>query len=254
MSVDKTFPGDHFSKQASDYSLYRPHYPQSLFDYLASLTPQHDVAWDCATGNGQAAVALASLYNSIEATDASEKQIEQAMPHPRVRYQVCEATSTPFADNTFDLITVAQALHWFDLDKFYKEVFRVNKPGGVFAAWCYSLFSINHETDPVIHDFYHNTIGPYWPKERSHIDAQYAALPFPFERISSPKFDISIEWNLQQVLGYMGTWSAVQYYKEQNNYDPVEQLTNKLEAAWGDPGQTREIHWPIYLHIGRVNK
>jgi ubiquinone/menaquinone biosynthesis C-methylase UbiE len=254
MSTDKTFPGDHFSKQASDYSLYRPHYPQSLFKYLASQTPQHDVAWDCATGNGQAAVTLASLYKSIEATDASEKQIEQAMPHPHVRYQVCEATSTPFAENTFDLITVAQALHWFELDKFYNEVIRVSKPGCIFAAWCYSLFSINNEADPVIHDFYHNTIGPYWPEERSHIDAKYETLPFPFERMPSPRFAISIEWNLQQVLGYMGTWSAVQYYKEQNNHDPVKQLTNKLKATWGDPGQNHEIRWPIYLHIGRVNK
>ena len=150
MSADKTFSGDHFSKQASDYSVYRPHYPPELFEYLASLTADHKLAWDCATGNGQAALALTSYYENVEATDASERQIEQAAPHKNIRYQVCEATQTPFADNSFDLITVAQALHWFELDMFYKEVNRVAKPSGIFAAWCYGLFSINDDIDPVI--------------------------------------------------------------------------------------------------------
>ena len=252
MSADKTFSGDHFSKQATDYSQYRPHYPVELFKYLSSLTSQHEAAWDCATGNGQAAVVLASLYNSVEATDASERQIEQAIPHEKVRYQVCEATQTPFADNSFDLITVAQALHWFDLEKFYLEVNRVARPDGIFAAWCYGLFSINDDIDPVIHYFYHNTIGPYWPGERQYIDKKYATLPFPFSRITNPGFAITIEWNLQQVLGYMGTWSAVQYYKEQNNHDPVEKLAEQLTAVWGNPEQPRTVTWPIHLHVGKV--
>lgn len=254
MSPDKPFDGDHFSKQANDYSLYRPHYPESLFTYLGTLTSQHEMAWDCATGNGQAAVALASIYKSVEATDASERQIEQAMPHTNVRYQVCEATSTPFTDNSFDLITVAQALHWFELEKFYKEVTRVSNPGGVFAAWCYGLFNINPDIDKHIKHFYRETIGPFWPEGRQYIDDGYATLDFPFERIDAPGFAMTANWNLQQVLGYMGTWSAMQYYREQHQQDPVKLLAAELEAAWGSPQQTREIRWPLFLHIGRVNK
>ena len=247
-----SFTGDHFSKQASDYSLYRPHYPEELFKYLASLTPEHELAWDCATGNGQAAIALSTFYKNVEATDASEKQIEQATPHNNIRYQVSEASQTPFANNSFDLITVAQALHWFDMDKFYKEVNRVAKPNGIFAAWCYSLFSINDELDPIIHHFYHETIGPYWPKERNYIDNKYETIPFPFESISTPGFSLTSQWNLQQVMGYMSTWSAVRYYREQQQIDPIPSLHQQLKQHWQDETIVKEIRWPIYLKVGRV--
>lgn len=246
------FAGDHFSKQASDYSLYRPFYPQSLFEYLGSLTPHHDLAWDCATGNGQAAIALASFYNRVEATDASEKQIEQAPPHEKIHYQVCEASSTPFPENHFDLITVAQALHWFNLDAFYREVTRVSKPGGIFAAWCYGLFNIDADIDERINHFYSETVGPFWPEQRKYIHDGYATLTFPFKRIQSPRFEMSVRWNLQQVIGYLGTWSAVQYYRERHEHDPVKQIATELESRWGDPQEKRTINWPIYLHVGKV--
>lgn len=247
-----SFSGDHFSKQASDYSLYRPLYPKELFDYLSSLTSQHQLAWDCATGNGQAATALAAIYNSVEATDASERQIEQALPHKKIRYQVSEAERTPFADNSFDLITVAQALHWFDLDNFFKEVTRVAKPDGILAAWCYSLFSINDDIDPILHNFYHNTIGPYWPEQRKYIDEKYETIPFPFETINCPDFFISVKWNLEQVLGYMGTWSAVRYYREAHKQDPIIELHNQLQHLWPDSKTTKTVQWQLHLKIGRT--
>lgn len=249
-----SFAGDHFSRQASNYSLYRPRYPQELFNYLASLTAEHDAAWDCATGNGQAAIDLAALYNSVEATDASEQQIAQATAHDKVHYQACEATNTPFADNSFDLITVAQALHWFELDKFYAEVTRVGKPGGIFAAWCYGLFNIGTEVDEHINHFYSETVGPFWPKERQYIHDGYASLAFPFERIQTPDFTMSAQWNLSQVLSYIGTWSAVRYYREKNQHDPVKNLAIKLESVWGNPQEEHEVNWPLYLHAGCINK
>ncbi|MEJ2141248.1 MAG: class I SAM-dependent methyltransferase [Gammaproteobacteria bacterium] len=246
------FAGDHFSKQASDYSLYRPLYPQSLFAYLATLTPHHDRAWDCATGNGQAAIALASFYNSVEATDASEKQIKQTSPHEKIHYLVCEASNTPFTENHFDLITVAQALHWFDLDSFYKEVKRVSKPGGIFSAWCYGLFNIDAGIDECIHYFYSETVGPFWPEERRYIHDGYTTLTFPFERIQPPQFAMSVRWDLRQVIGYLGTWSAVQYYRERHGQDPVVQIASELESMWGDSQEKRTINWPIYLHVGKI--
>lgn len=250
---------DHFSKQAPDYSQFRPQYPASLFDYLSSLTPQHELAWDCATGNGQAALSLATLYNRIEATDASEQQISNATPHDKVHYQVCEATCTPFADNQFDLITVAQALHWFELEKFYSEVTRVSKPAGVFAAWCYGLFKVNDQIDVLIQQFHDQTLGPYWPAGRKHIADGYASLAFPFQRITGDpnkpaEFEMSASWNLSELLGYLGTWSALHYYIEQHSENPLQQLAPVLEKHWGKPAKHREIRWPLYLHVGRVIK
>lgn len=245
---------DHFSVQATDYCQFRPHYPASLFDYLRSLTLQHDAAWDCATGNGQAALNLAALYNSVDATDASEQQISHATPHENIHYQVCEATCTPFADNHFDLITVAQALHWFDLEKFYPEVTRVSKTGGVFAAWCYDLFKVNDKIDVLIQQFHDETVGPCWPAGREHIANGYASLPFPFERIQPAGFSLTENWNLSQLLGYLNTWSAVHYYTEQHGTNPLQQLAPLLQQNWGNPEHIYQIHWPIYLHVGRVIK
>jgi SAM-dependent methyltransferase len=245
---------DHFSKQAAGYSHYRPRYPAELYTCLSSLTQQHEFAWDCATGNGQAARTLASLYNSVEATDASEQQIAQATPHDNIHYHVCEAGNTPFPDNQFDLITVAQALHWFDLEKFYAEVKRVSKPGGIFAAWCYGLFNISPDIDKLIYHFYNETLGPFWPKERKHIHDGYASLAFPFERIAAPDFFMSSRWKLEQLLGYLGTWSAARYYREHYSQDPVRQLASELQPVWSNPQMQRDINWPIFLHVGRVIK
>jgi len=245
---------DHFSQQAIDYAQYRPRYPANLFDYLATLTPQHNIAWDCATGNGQAALNLATLYNSVDATDASQQQISSAATHKNVRYQVCEATKSPFPDHHFDLITVAQALHWFDLEKFYSEVKRVSKLHGVFAAWCYDLFKVTPEIDTLIQSFHDKTLGSFWPDGREHIAKGYASLAFPFERISPPDFFMEATWSLSQVLGYLNTWSAVHYYIEQHGENPISQLTPQLKAHWGNPAECRDIRWPIYLHVGKVNK
>lgn len=246
------FSGDHFSKQAAAYSVYRPQYPAELFSYLASLTQQHEQAWDCATGSGQAAAGLAPFYKNIIATDASAEQINNALAIDNVQFMVSPAETTPFKDHQFDLVTVAQALHWFDHDRFYNEVKRVVKPGGIFAAWCYSLFSINDEIDARVTHFYRDTVDAYWPEERHYIDEGYTTLPFPFEEIAPPPLSMSLHWNLPQVVGYLGTWSAVRYYREQQQHDPVPELYEQLKPHWSDEAEPRRVKWPIYLKVGRV--
>jgi SAM-dependent methyltransferase len=245
---------DHFSRQAADYSRFRPRYPPELFEYLGSLTTAHELAWDCATGNGQAAISLATFYQRVEATDASAQQVANAIANERVHYQVCEASHSPFADNQFDLVSVAQALHWFDLDNFYPEVKRVTKPGGVFAAWCYGLFNISTEIDTLIQGFHDETVGACWPEGRQHITRGYTSLAFPFERIANPEFHMGARWTLPQLLGYLGTWSAVHYYRDQYGEDPLVLLAEQLASAWPEPQTARDVRWPVALHVGRVNK
>ena len=248
---------DHFSGHASDYARYRPTYPPELFAHLAAQCASHDVAWDCATGNGQAALGLAEHFARVIATDASTEQIEAAAPHPRVTYAVARARESPLDDATADLVTVAQALHWIDPDPFYAEVHRVLKPDGVFAAWTYGLFHLAPDdpaadtVDPLIETFYHDRIGPYWPPERRHIEAAYQSLPFPFEEMETPNLNIEMEWTLDEVLGYLRTWSATQRYQQDQKHDPVDAMASDFAAAWGDPSTRRTVQWPLPLRVGR---
>lgn len=242
---------DHFSVQASDYSRFRPHYPDELFTYLASLTDEHERAWDCATGNGQAAQGLSSLYKKTIATDASAAQIDNAVTIDKVTFMISPSESTPFKDNIFDLVTAAQALHWFDHDRFYNEVKRVLKPGGIIAAWCYSLFSINDDIDPLLKELHNETLKPYWPTDRQKVNEGYTSLPFPFEKIAAPVFNITQQWPLNDVIGYLGTWSGVRYYREQQR-DPLPELYEKLKPYWLDENDVKQVNWPIHLKVGRV--
>ena len=179
---------DHFSSQSSQYQRYRPRYPQALFEWLAMQTPQHALAWDCATGNGQAALALANYFEKVIATDASDNQIAQCSPHPRVAYRVARAEQAPFADTSIDLITVAQALHWFDQSVFFQEAWRVLKPNAVVAVWSYKMLSIAPEINAIVDHYYHDIVGPYWPAERQLVEQGYAPLPAPFREIRAPDF------------------------------------------------------------------
>lgn len=241
---------DHFSKQAGDYAKYRPVYPPALFEYLASLVSRHELAWDAGTGSGQAALGLAAHFQRIVATDPSAAQIRNAVPHPRVEYRVAPAEQTDLADAGVDLIAVAQALHWFDLDRFYREVRRVLRPGGALAAWCYGLNEVGPEVDEIVRRFYSETVGPYWPPERRYIDEQYRTIPFPFTEPAAPVFDMSVSWTLEEFIGYLGTWSAVQRYARERGQNPLKPIHDDLRRAWGSPPARRRVTWPIHLRVG----
>lgn len=243
---------DLFSKQASMYAQYRPTYPRELFDYLISFVKEQHTAWDCATGNGQAAVELARYFDKVVATDISEKQLQQAIPHEKIMYAVSTAENTPFDNNSFDCITVAQAYHWFHFDAFHKEVARVAKPGALIAVWGYSLVVCdNTAINALIESFYRNTTGPYWDKERKHVDAHYATVDFPYEPLPGREFKIEVRWGLQQVVGYLNTWSSVQHFIKANGYNPVDQLAVELEKAWGGE-EAKGFYFPLFLKLGRV--
>jgi SAM-dependent methyltransferase len=245
---------DYFSKQASEYTRYRPHYPAPLFTYLAGLTIEHQLAWDCATGSGQAALGLADYFEKIIATDKSDKQIANATVHDRIIYMVAPAEKTEITAGSVDLIVVAQALHWFDFDTFYAEVRRVLKKEGVLAAWSYSLLRISPAIDRVLDQFYTNVIGPFWPPERKLVDDKYQSIPFPFEELVAPLFNMEARWNLDRLVGYLGTWSSVQKFKDEHDADPTEVVLRDLTRAWGRPEDEKEIHWPIHMRVGRVKE
>jgi len=240
---------DHFSKQAAGYAKFRPRYPQKLFDYLRSIAPSRQLAWDCGTGNGQAAVGLASVFDRVIATDASEKQIASAQSHKIVEYRVAPAENSGIESETLDLIMVAQALHWFDLDRFYAEAQRVLKLDGVLAASAYNLLQIEPAIDEIVNRYYYEVVGPFWPPERKLVE-QFSDLPFPFQEIDPSKFEMTAQWNLDHLLGYLQTWSSTQRFIAANKRDPLETIADDLRAAWGDPGQMRKVVWPLILRVG----
>ena len=243
---------DHFSGHAACYEAARPSYPEALFHYLASICPRHELAWDCATGNGQAAVPLARYFRSVVATDASQRQIDQARPCASVHYQVAMSDAAPLESATADLITVAQALHWFDLPKFYREVSRVARPGGILAVWCYEMHSISPEIDRVVNHLYSNIVGPDWPPERRLVEDGYRTIDFPFDEVVAPLFEMKHSWELNQALAYFASWSATQRHRARTGVDPLALIGPDLERAWGDPALAREVTWPLNVRIGKV--
>ena len=241
---------DHFSKQAADYAIFRPGYPQDLFDYIGSIAPSRQLAWDCGTGSGQAAVGLALVFDRVIATDASEKQIANAQEHEHVEYRVAPAENSGIQTGTIDLIMVTQALHWFDLDRFYAEARRVLKPDGVLAASAYNLLRIEPAIDEIANRYYYEVVGPFWPPERQLVE-RFADLPFPFDEIRAPKFEMTAQWSFEHLLGYLRTWSSTQRFIAAKGTDPLDQITNDLRSAWGKPQRTRSISWPLVVRIGR---
>lgn len=244
---------DHFSGHAALYAQYRPRYPDALFQWIASKAPARHLVWDCATGNGQAAVGLTQYFDKVIATDASDKQIAEAEDHPKIHYEVADCEHAPLQDHSVDAVTVAAAAHWFNLDSFYKEVRRVLKPGGVLALWAYTVCQITPEVQNVIGHFHNDIVGPYWPQGRHYVDGNYSDLAFPFSEIAAPPFEIKAEWNMDQLVGYLHTWSAVQRYMTATGKDPVDLVMPDLLKAWGDPTQPRMITWPIFMRVGTVS-
>ncbi|MCC7252966.1 class I SAM-dependent methyltransferase [Hyphomicrobium sp.] len=244
---------DHFSALAATYAQSRPSYQKDLFAWLAAQCAEHELAWDCGTGNGQAAHHLVDKFARVIATDASAAQISEAEPHPRIEYRVAPAERSGLDDAVADIVTVAQALHWFDLDRFYAEARRVLKPGGLVAAWCYGTFRMDDPTiDHALQEFYAETVGPYWPPERRHVEAGYRDLAFPFARIAAPSFSLSADWSLAELAGYLRSWSATGRYVAANGTDPVARLEALLAAPWSDPRRPRRFTWSLALLVGRA--
>ncbi len=242
---------DHFSDHAQDYSRFRPTYPPALFDWIAGLVPHTTRVWDCATGNGQAALALAERFSEVIATDASAEQLSSAPPHPNLRYEQRHATESGLAERSVGLVTVAQALHWFDPDPFHRELRRVLAPGGVVVAWCYELFSVDEAFDRPMLQLYHEILKDDWPPQRRHIETGYRDFPWPFERMDVPTFEMVSEWNLDQTLGYLRTWSAVQRWQAREGSDPLTLVEPQLRMNWGDVDR-RPVRWPLRLLASRI--
>jgi SAM-dependent methyltransferase len=242
---------DHFSDASDDYRSFRPRYPAELYAYLSGLCAAHGRAWDCATGTGQAAAGLAAYFAEVIATDASRSQIESAQGPDNVRFRVAQAEQSGIDSRSLDLVTVAQALHWFDLDAFRREVDRVLKPGGVLAVWIYGMLTIDQPVDERINYLYGPVLDDYWPAERRFIEQGYRQVEFPYPRVESPEFEMVEEWKLSQLLGYLNTWSAVKRFEQANTSNPVQALAAELVAAWGDPKTIKKTVWPLTVLLWR---
>lgn len=251
MSSDSTIYSfkDHFSGHAGAYASYRPSYPRALMRFLADCCEKRSCAWDCATGNGQTALALTEWFERIVATDASAPQIAAAEPHPRVDYRVAPAEDSGLQAGSIDLIAVSQALHWFDIDRFFDEAVRVLVPGGVLAAWSYELCKVAPAIDALILDLYRMLDG-YWPSERRMVEDRYRSVELPMPAIPAPEFEMTASWSVEQMLGYLGTWSACRRYRQDRGADPLTGIAAPLRDAWG-PG-AREVRWPLALKAGRA--
>ncbi|MEO9965819.1 MAG: class I SAM-dependent methyltransferase [Reichenbachiella sp.] len=248
-------PLDRFSIQSEAYKKYRPVYPAALYNEILSLVNQREKCWDCATGNGQVAEVLSTEFQQVEASDISEKQLERAPKISNVNYSIQRAERTSFPDSQFDLITVAQAIHWFDFEAFNQEIKRLAKPGGIVAIWGYALLKVQPGIDEIITDFDANIVGPYWDVERRHIDAEYDTIPFCFNPIEAGKqFAIEAVWNTNHLEGYFNSWSCVQNYKQNNNGEnPVPDLMIRLKEYWSE-GESKKVTFPVFLKMGRIEK
>jgi ubiquinone/menaquinone biosynthesis C-methylase UbiE len=245
---------DHFSGVASRYADFRPHYPAALFDYLATLVPRDSTVWDCACGNGQATLDLAERFARVVGTDASKDQIASATPHSRLEYRVATAEQSDLPDQSVALVTVAQALHWFDLERFYAEVRRVLQPQGALAVWAYGINEVEGDgVNALVQDYYANIVGPYWPPERRLVEEGYRSIPFPFVELTPPAFRMEAHWTLEQLLGYFSTWSATSRFKKTTGQDPLPSLAVKLAEVWGETESPRRVVWPLSVRIGRTD-
>ena len=241
---------DHFSGHARQYAEFRPTYPPALFQFVAGLSAAHHLAWDSATGNGQAAVGLAGYYERVLATDASAAQIAYATPHPRVEYRVAMGEESGLPDGAADLVTVAQSMHWLDPAAFFEEATRVLVPGGGVAVWGYGLCSLGADLDPPLHDLYHGVLGAYWPPERRMVDEGYRGLELPFEEVRAPEMAMERPMSLGDVEGYLYTWSATRRHMTKEGRDPIAPFIARIRNAWGGEEGKRVVRWPLHVRAG----
>ena len=244
---------DNFSRQSDLYAKYRPSYPQELYNFILQYIQDKEAAWDCGTGNGQAASELSKYFKKVFATDISSKQIQHAHQVKNIFYSEQPAEKTTFQGQSFDLITVAQAIHWFNFENFFKEVKRVAKPKAILAVWAYSLLQVDDNIDKIIQYYYVETIGAWWDNERKYVDEEYKTIPVPFNEIKSPPLNIEVFWSLSDLEGFFNTWSALIKFVSANHYNPVIDLIKKIEPFWGTQ-EKRKIIFPVFLRLGRVNE
>jgi SAM-dependent methyltransferase len=243
---------DYFSGDSEAYARYRPDYPPSLFEYLASLVDQPDLAWDAGTGNGQAAVGLAGHFHLVVATDASEAQLSAAVPHPRVHYRLALAQASGLESGTVALATAAQAIHWFDREQYFAEVTRVLRPVGVLAVWGYGDLTMDDaKLEAIVNRLSKETVGRWWTADRALVDEHYASVSLPFPELAPPTFALRANWTLAELVGYLATWSAVRRYREDQQVDPIPPVAGELAASWGEPDLRHQIEWPLFLRVGR---
>ena len=241
---------DHFGFAASSYASFRPRYPAALFAWLASETRRHERAWDVGTGTGQAAVALAAHYGSVVAADPSLAQLASADRVAGVEYAAMQAEDSALCAESMDLVTVAQALHWFDRARFFAEVDRVLRPGGVLAVWSYGLLTVTPAIDARLRHFYSHSLGAYWPSERALVDSGYAGIALPYPELPAPRIVMEASWALTQVLGFLSTWSAVGRYRMAVGADPLPELSADLASVWGEE-ERHQVCWPLTLRAAR---
>jgi SAM-dependent methyltransferase len=251
-----TIPGfkDYFSSSAAEYAAFRPRYPEALFDFVAALPARRRAAWDCATGNGQAAVPLAARFDRVIATDGSVEQIAHARRHGRVDYRVALADASGLESGSVDLVTVAQALHWLPHDRFFAEVRRVLAPGGALAVWCYARLTIAPDIDAVIERYYAGTLAPYWSPERALVDTGYRTIAMPIDEAAAPVVSMTSEMTLDELMGYFRTWSATRKLASEIDRDPVVDVRERIRPLWGEAAERRTVRWPLHVRAGRMTK
>ena len=244
---------DHFSGIASGYAAFRPHYPEALFDFLADRAPGRALAWDCGCGNGQATLDLAERFDRVIGTDPSSEQIAEAPPHPRIAWRVAPGEQSGIASATCDLVAVAQALHWLDIDSFFREAARVARPRGLVAVWSYGDVEVDEpRSSSIVRHFSRSIVGSHWPPQRRIVDEGYRSVVMPFEEIDVPAFEMSERWTLEQLVGYVRTWSATSRYRMERNEDPTVELQHQLLEVWGNPEVARRVTWPLTVRAGRT--
>lgn len=236
-----------FSTKSAEYAKFRPNYPSGLYEFLKTIITGKDAAWDCGTGNGQVAIELARFIRQVYATDISEQQLKNAIQKENIQYSQQPAEDTNFDSTYFDLVCVAQAIHWFDFEKFYSEVKRTLKPGGILAVMGYGLFKTDSKTEKVIMELYNELTGSYWDHERKYLDENYTTIPFPFKEIQVLNFEKRLVWNFDQLTGYLKTWSAVKKYEKENGENPVDLISKDLKSSFGRKG---EVCFPILFRAG----
>jgi SAM-dependent methyltransferase len=243
---------DFFSGHSKVYAAFRPSYPEALYQFIFKHLQHRSIAWDCATGNGQVAQYLAGYFEKVYATDISAEQLVHAFPGENIFYSESKAEQTSFPDSQFDLITVAQALHWINTDEFYREARRVGRQHALLAVWGYALLTVDPQIDRLFLDFYHHQVGPYWDSARRLVEERYENIPFPFTPIATPDFKLVVEWSIGQFAGYITSWSATQKYIKTQGHDPVPAFIETIRSHWKD-NELRTITFPVFMKLGKVH-